>query len=95
MEHILTHVELVSSSNSFAPKPDHNMLYDSYDTLWTKCKVFPVPLLKKSYALVLVNINSTYALPQNSPSVTQTQTIQTIHSFDLTKIERGRDRDNN
>ena len=43
---------------------------------------------------VLVNINSTYALPQNSPSVTQTQTIQTIHSLDLTKIERGRDRDN-
>jgi len=44
---------------------------------------------------VLVNINSTYALPQNSPSVTQTQTVQTVHSLDLTKIERGRDRDNN
>jgi hypothetical protein len=43
---------------------------------------------------VLVNSNSTYALPQNSPSVTQTQTIQTMHSLDLTKIERGRDRDN-
>lgn len=52
MEHILTHVELVSSSNSFAPKPDHNMFNDSYDTLWTKCKVFPVPWLKKSYALL-------------------------------------------
>jgi hypothetical protein len=44
--------------------------------------------------MVLVNINSMYALPQNSPSVTQTQTVQDVHSLDLT-IEKERDKDNN